>query len=523
MAAQFHSTKINAELVVGGTSFEVVGFRLSFELDKPPLAQVEVAVGVDSTTATMAEIHRSSSKIVGGSYEEAELFIDLDGEMNDSKRWPTGRRSIFRGYVSGVTPANMKDGVAFMVNLVHWVFDLARTHAFSGFFTPTTPSSYFKLTSYQGVANLEAIPTVGGTVPSSSVGSKDLWREIIHPAFLYIATEEDISLAPPEGRSGANEAAAKALNKMSSHLDAGGGLMFRDRAFDQLEPHSLFRFLTEALRTANHGMTMLDKMVTIGQSMLFSMVTTVDKAYMAAVNPALNPGMGGSVTLESNEYTVSIGQGHSTTIPRGLVLVGNIQELALAESDTQVQDSYAGIYQSPVAEGSLDVQYLPQWIEGGVSRKIDQISSTDPVSTDVSSQDNVPEDSLENTGQEIDLGPFCDSLAKTLYYNINFSSRSLLVDSRLRFDISPGTIVSLKSPTPPRIVQGGSPIFGFGDKTGVCQRVDIFANCESGEVGTQVSLTHVRDAEEIARGFAVGENPLYNSAYAGAPLQEDLI
>jgi len=118
------------------------------------------------------------------------------------------------------------------------------------------------------------------------------------------------------------------------------------------------------------------------------------------------------------------------------------------------------------------------------------------------------------------MGSYYDRTAQYFYAQEMLRGRFAVVQGKLRFDLAPGTNVTIRN---------AEPLFLENDQlsqdaVASIIRVGIVMNAESGQAGTSFQLEHVRTARENEDlRTSVPSHPLYTQFYTGAPLLHDYL
>jgi hypothetical protein len=251
-------------------------------------------------------------------------------------------------------------------------------------------------------------------------------------------------------------------------------------------------------------------------------------ATTALIVPAI-PGLRTNwVTIDPTEYdSVAL----SNLLPRplrGVVLeVGaNSMTGAFGLMRNRGDDikSIGGVFENPnMQEGMIYFREAPQWVANGVSQMAwAQDAAMRPhgnaFAGPAGNKPNFPD-----AGQlHQQAKTLWDEYAKAIYLWEVFKTRRGSVTGRVRFDIAPGSSVSLVTTEEKFIQQSG---INVGEQTlfGIVTNVTVMIDSEAVSGYTSFEISYIRDQNENSdSNLSVDKHPLWSHTWPGAPLVKEL-
>lgn len=125
-------------LSVADVEFEVTEFAASFKVNDMPTASCALAVGRSSTTG--AAVHQYVDKLKP--LQLAQVRFHPVGEFADGINWPGGTVTVFEGYFLGFSYTKLNGKMTFVAQLVHWLIDLASSSLLTAGGHPMSPMEF---------------------------------------------------------------------------------------------------------------------------------------------------------------------------------------------------------------------------------------------------------------------------------------------------------------------------------------------------------------------------------------------
>ena len=136
-----------------------------------------------------------------------------------------------------------------------------------------------------------------------------------------------------------------------------------------------------------------------------------------------------------------------------------------------------------------------------------------------------PDSDEEPEGPEIDFEDesptyvYADEWCKNYYWNYVFSNRQQVIDSVLRFDITPGMIVKVDIAD-----TSGIPEFAGNMIYGTAEKVVYAISANSNSISTSILVKYVKSQKDadLADQQGANDNPLFEKSYGTSALNKPL-
>lgn len=547
-------------LDVEGRRFEVAQFTASWAVNEIPQAQCLVAVGRNARSdkaGELAAIHAQAEGLL--QMKRAKVVFAPRGEYTPGgAKWPAAPRTIFEGYYVGFAYRKMNGKVQVIVNLTHWLVDLANSSCLSKNSHPSNPAS---LTTAAVMRTLREAGAAQGSFVSHLTGNKvvqarvlqDLWGAI-KSLFSAVAATETAPVGPNDlcgGAAGAdatafvrNDRAVNALARMEGPaLFAPAarpykhGVPLVPQGFNTpLVDSAVGAAICNATIDSYANTTFWDKLVgEFGPMFGLAVVPLAGKALVVADTPAY--GRDVWRTIEPDEYD-SFDQTAFIERPmRAVAVYGNVASFTGARNGAapvnhrDVGGCFAAEGVSP-ADGLVQYVRAPAWLDTVMSGTVYGRGSTGILAGQAT---NTPTTPGATRPPPLNTPPYAEQLgnvqplygryAQTVYALQALRGRSGTVSGKLRFDVGPGSVVRVKATPDVRTAAGLDKL--AGDFYGCVARVTVNINCEAAMAGTTLQLTHLRtEAENKSPRTSVQEHPLFGRSIHGggkhgAPLVDE--
>lgn len=546
-------------LEVNGRRFDVAQFTASWAVNEIPQGQCLVAVGRNARSdlaGELAAIHSAGESLF--QMQRARVVFSPEGEYDPSgAAWPAGERVVFDGYFVGFAHRRMSGKVQVIVNLTHWLIDLANSSCLSKNSHPSNPAS---LTTAAVMQQLKEAGGAQGAFVSHLTGHRvvqtqvlqDLWGAI-KSLFSAVAAIKTSPVGPNDlcGGVGAadattfvrNDRALNALARMEgpalflpAALAYKYGVPLVPQGFNTpLVDSAVGNAVCNSLIDSYATTTFWDKLVgEFGPMFGLAVVPLVDRALVVADTPAY--GRDHWRAISPDEYD-SFDQTAFVERPmRAVAVYGDVASFTGARNGPAPVNhrNVGGCFAAEgVSPGDGLVQYVraPAWLDtvmsgavyGGASTGNPRAAATNSPTTPGATRPP-PLNTPAYTDQLANVQPLYDRYAQTVYALQALRGRSGTVSGKLRFDIGPGSVVKVAANPDVRTAPGLDKL--AGDFYGCVSRVTVNINCESAMAGTTYQLTHLRTAaENRSPRTSVQEHPLFarsihGSGKHGAPLIE---
>ena len=567
----FYQDKWTCYLKIEGISgkFNLAQYSATFAKNEVPTATCLLGTGVELARQDLmpsaSTLHNLSSALAeelaeldGAKMIKATVHLDLGPHdfMTNSEWEPgggqifEGEQVIFEGYYAGVSYNRVGPQIQMTVNLVHRLVDLTFGSLWSGWMHPSNPSNLLQ----PAVAS-----TLGGPCPSKfgsggegepawtasnflkdrmkDGGSNDFGNALL--GTLYCISKMDIfklDCNDMELPKTPNTAAQEVLDKIISKT---GGL--RDRLTDEAMLSSIGAYMGRLIDDTR-GTTFWDLLVNkmcpdfvMALIPLPSLKSSPDEAYAYVVPDT--PGLKTEYKeLFLNDYS---GFDMKARLWKPLYAVGVFSDgddMSGAEMPSNQVTPRAGghciggIFPPPSAldgqKGQLLLVRAPEWLKNLTSltnaqKDFGDVGKAAHDAVDADQAFDEPDwqpDDKRDTKADI-----LHDYAQLLYVQNAINGRGGSFDSKLRFDIAPGTILKIRKEARPG-TEGSYqelPVDVFVQ----VNRVSFNINSESPQAKTSFECVHLRTAKENDQAdetqkYSIDKHVFLTGLHKGSPLIE---
>ncbi len=546
-------------LEVAGARYEISQFVASWACNEIPQAQCMLALGRDARNPDIPATANTEGFRLQ-TMQRARVWLHPRGDYTpDGIAWPNQAVMLFDGYFVGGSYRKANGKVSMVFNLSHWLIDLACSSAVSQNSHPANPAhltapAVLEQIGRAGAASLGAyVSNLTGFATAQSYVEADFWSGIKR-VFCGLANIEARAAGPLDaclaagnlGSAVANKRAIRALQRIEgptdSQSDAGGGchrpyaygvpLSLQTSGVD-LVSNAAAASITNSMVDAYANTTFWDKLVgEICPQFGMAVVPLVDTALVVADTPAYNGAFWKELSPDEIE---SLDQNGLLERPLRVVSVtGNAgSQLGAASNDkSDVTTFQGGCY----VAGSVDaddgvVMFVaaPAWLQilaragfdaaaaTGFDRSVPIPAAAAPA---VAPSDRPTFNTIATAANALYV-----KYAQVVYISNMLRGRVGSVSGKLRFDIAPGSNIKLRA-SAERFLDGEDDL--AADLYANVSRVTVSINCESGQAGTTLQLSHIRFAQENASPrTSCTEHPLFGQQIHGfgrngAPLIPEL-
>lgn len=510
-------------LEIGGDRFHIAQFVASWACNEIPRAQCLVSLGRNAKDQKLVAQANKSSLLLRP-MQRAVVYFEPAGDYNPTGiTWPASRVILFEGYFAGGSYRRSNDKTAMMINLTHWLVDLACSSAVS---QNSHPSNPLHLTA---PAVLEQIGRVGSTDQQGAYVSNlsgfstvqayvntDMWAGIKR-IFCGLANVKaraagDIeNCAAATGSAVINSRAIRALKKIEGVVDSDGvdGIESCDLAYKYGVPLGLSDAGVSAVQNAvaaavcqgtvdaYANTTFWDKLVSdFCPQFGLAVVPRVSSGLVIADTPAYNGNFW--KLLRPDDYDL-VDQNSAVERPlRCVSVVGTAtSQLGSNAYNANTVPLHGGCY----VAGSVDkddgvIMYVaaPRWLQ-----MLD--ASAFPAAQVTGLDRDVPIPTAIDPALAASARPQFDSsrnrlyvkYAQLVYVSNMLRERVGSISGRLRFDIAPGSNIKLLAKSE-KFLEGEDDL--AADMFANVSRVTVAINSDVGQASTSFQLTHMRFANE---------------------------
>lgn len=548
---------------VGGevTRYRVSKFTASYALNKIPTATCALAVGRNVRTLEPAQIHRDADKMK--LMLPAKIYFTGSGPwtpFNDFGWDEAGTQVLFDGYLTGIGYSQIQGKLQLTVQLIHWLSDLAFSSSLSEQSHPSNPFDIAFRASY-----LPPCPDLVTTAKPAMTSearfqpffdrdkiTQDLWGKVLHPLFCCLAQEDAIRLGlctDEVGEPGRNDQALSALERFETDAESDCGvprIWSKPLAMDGGIVGNAFakgvrQYFARELVESFAGMTIWDKLIqAYGAAFKFAVVPRPESAMVVPFVPGIR------LPWIKKILPDDIRQIDATSFIRRPIRGVGIwagRDFRTAAYGRQTANLYAplgvgGCYlPDPEAKGMLLIRRAPGWLANVPAAAGDarttMIGGKDgarrPTSTATTPQegneealrpDEGPVEAAKNSAN------IFENLAHWTYMAEVLRGRVVVVTTKLRFDIAPGSNVQVQAVGEPFIQS----LLGADalrlDLLGTVTRVVTTLDAENRIGQTTFQLAHVRTVSENEDDrTSLDRHPLYpeSEVFSGAPLVDGFL
>ena len=537
---QYIPSKVRLWMVDNDNNLEipVSSVVLRFGLNMIPDANVSLSIGVDAAKPDqLSESHQIQKVLARG--HEVSLYAALEGDAGvyEGKliRWPGFDKPfrVFHGRIQASSP-NIHRGMTVSVGISHWLDDLESTHWLSSILSPGSLSSVVRPAGYRSTdsnVNLGYLDRTGAGSGFTRART-NLWREALKPSIVALANGELESSVGRDnryikgilGNDPPNAHAVKALERMDDeeHMVIPDLPLFAEE--DNLPLLNNFGNGLGRLFWDSEGAPSLwSRLIRFFAAGQMALSPAVETATPIPLLPTMNSEW---IRLSPEDIWAMKINARLPRILRGVILVspenyrGMQINATLAQRNTpslrgavgfyDITEESSGIPEELIGEdpGMLLVQHAPNWLieegnylkrPGDLRRRLRSV--------------NNPEPGEDDDREKFDYKDLGDKMAKRTFMGEVFKYRAGSLTTRLRFDISPGSTISMEAGNPELQVPGYTP----EKMMGVVTRVFVNISAEQSSCSTNLEISHLRTADEIPY-FFMDEHPLFSNHWRGSPL-----
>lgn len=535
------------EAKVGGATFkDVVSISATFGLNAIPTASLVVAVGVDARTGEPATIHKVRPELKNR--DPVEVRLKVKSHSGRTERQPDQDILIFKGYLSGIGYQRSFNNANFVIHVVHWLDDLNNTSAVHGDWFPSAP---YDLAQSASAVTIGLIGTTGGAQPVPNVDPSgaivtienvqtDLWGSVLKPIFQRIASTRHPRTQCAAGPKD-NAAAVKALEKIPDGAP-GAVPLGLDLGTASVNVAAAIRHgLTQDLRRGINFTTLWNKIVAeLGPSYFFSIAPCVEYAYpvpfFGGLKKAWVPPGNREYSIMADEYSYANFNSNMAQVLESVVIFHTpvLQSFNGAGPPLIPPEGFcapAGDYPKSTnqdRDGLKLVKELPSWLTNtapGDAYSDESTGVNGPVLGDTASGAEQYGNTQPKAGYKqphlvlADIKDIADKFAKHWYKSELLQQRVGELSGKLRFDIAPGSTISIELPPRDRDQNGGNP---DGAMFASVVSVSYVINAERAAAGTSFVLAHVRTKEENDNeDYTEDKPPLYKQGWPGGKLVKE--
>jgi hypothetical protein len=551
-------------LDTGGVRLDVSKFQAAFAVNAIPTASVTINIGRGGADMSPSAVHfvqnylRTRIKIsVYAQVAQQERF-STDPNQPALLAWTNTPFRVFDGYTAGCGYRRTSANAEFVLHLVHWLDDLARSSPISGLTHPQNPAALaFPAMSAMGV---------GGPIGSSYTGTAittylatganveaDFWGKVLRPQLLALAGQDVMHLSTAGkavlnrfgitiGADLANRDAQRALNRFEPFaptiVNPSGYVFGVPLAMDvngitfgaKLIASQISQDMNATTLSSIFGKTTWDVILEHAAKYAFAVIPRIETALVVplvkglrATNDAGDQ-RGGGVSIYRSEIDYLQYTRATPMLLRGVIIYAGTNFQAGAPVyvtgtglvgnpiDYQFQ-GVGGLFQGDSAGQFLWVQ-APGWMSGvpwplagsltlrtGASTLNPGVGAAPVFDPAIAVQDN---------------GRIMDRFARAVYANETLHHRQADISGRLRFDICPGTSISIEG--------APEPFVGTADQLGMrlyatVLQTTVVIDAETPGAATGFHISHWRtELENHEDRSSIDRHPIWRRQWFGSKL-----
>ena len=530
---------------IDGTEVDLVNTSLAYEMNRIPQGIATLPVGRKLPGLDPSTAH----DVAKGKQVQVPIKVFLEAEPVSSDAdaiTPSGTYTLFDGFVTGIGYRRGTNRYQLAVQMTHWLSGLNFASALAESSHPHNPAHFSFNAAIAdpgaggGLKHFHARTMAQGKFTVAAIQA-DLWGEGIKKWFQDLTSIDRLNvreLGANGNDAGGGEAAA-ALERFSDRaklpLDLAGAdaqavarAITGDISVSTLDPANNNHLLSMA------NVTLWDKLVgDLGPTYMFSVIPLPESAMVVPFIPGLRefwkPGgeAGGDFTVRARDLDFV---DMNSKLPRALRALGLfagrgfISGANLKPNDYWNKPHIGGMYEAR-DDGLVMFKNSPRWLSESVYPPLYSKKTT-------TADGGAHADGVHPGGGEAPEGPtpreireksesLLNNMAQALYANEILKGRYGQISGSVRFDICPGSTISIEG-AHERFIVGTSPV--GENRYATVLRTDLYFDAESfpSRAGTGFSLAHIRSEDENeSDDTSVEKHPLYTEKFPGFYLIEE--
>jgi hypothetical protein len=537
------STRFKLSATIGGIEFpDVVSCSATYALNSIPACSLVVATGYQVHSGEPATIYVAKKKLQPR--DKAVVTLTLTSTDGQTDKMEEGTFVIFEGFYAGIGYQRSFNSANYSLQLIHWLDDLNASSMLNGNWFPGAPYDLAQNAAYHALDPTEGAGTAWSTVPTIDVRGEiitaakikqDLWGEVLKPIFSKVAKWPSPRYQGEQ--AGTNDAALAALDRMPGKgaefytklaLDTSGlnskDVEYALRAGISKDALESFAYTTFWSKLAGD----------YAPQFFFAISPAAEFALPIPFYAALNDPY---KTIYADEY------GYANFNANMSQMLESVDVFYSPQSETGYAIggrtgpsmslvSPLGYYPPQVVQKRKGMKLLkdpPTWMTNIVPESMYTGRTTGttakPVGDTMAPQTGesappsgwLPPDAaiVEQRGSSA-----LTRLAEHWYKSEVLSQRYGELSGKLRFDIAPGSVVSIE--IPPKDKKDDKWYTFFVDEDAMyatVTQVSFVINAEKATAGTSFTLANIRTFEENADPTLTNRRPpLFIEPWKGGPL-----
>jgi hypothetical protein len=518
-------SKFKLRAVIGGFEFpDIVSISATFGLNSIPEATLIVASGKDTRTGQPATIHRVKGELEARA--EAVVYLEVITTGGQTDKMPSGEFTIFRGYYSGLGYTRSFNEAHFQIHLIHWLDDLNNSSMLNGNWFPGAPYDLAQSAVVEALNLTEGdaggqggggggdadyimpVPTIdaaGDVVTAANIG-EDLWGKVLKRVFEKVANWPAPHWQNPDEKG--NEAALKALERMPGTAPAPVPLALDVKGMDSMNiENSIRQGLTKDACESFAYTTFWSKLVgDYAPQFLFAVSPAVDWALPIPLYGGLREPY---KKIFEDEYGYANFQASMQQIIESVDVYysavsdcgNNNGEVAGTVPSLAEPLGYFPTTPGQNKKGMKLVKEPPTWMTnivpwsaypgrttGVTAKQPGDCCAPQTGESEPPGEWKPPGEAVKEQQDSQALNRFAEHWYKTEVLSMRYGELS----GKLRFDIAPGSIVEIETPTRDKDVEPTLADSLFA----IVMKVSFHINGEKATAGTSFMLSQLRSLRE---------------------------
>lgn len=527
------SVHVAARLMVDGKEYELVRTNVTYQLNTIPYASFMVAVGRGHSALTPAAIHKNRFTV----QVPVELWVELRplaGESEDV--YPGGEFKLFEGYLTGVSWNKSLQHEHAILHAKNWLLDMDYSSSLSDSSHPLNPSQFSYRASHiiPGSGGISWTPQTGNGFITASTLAQDFWAEGLFK-WLFALTQDDlintVELAHI-GQPGKNDTAAKALSRFTTARGHYVPLAMDMEGVDSASAAaSVWDDVTRETYDSFANVTLWNKLVgDFATRYMFAVVPRVEDALVVPYIPGLSSIWPGDsdpaiATIKAKDYALMGSSAQLMRLLRGVGVFSGVDDRTGCngtEPGGAPKRLGIGGWWGPqnVDQGMMMLKQGPRWVTGMIAPDRYSLYSAgagvEPVGTAMhpgagAAGGGPPEPKELKKKNKFLL----DRFAHSLYVYEQLRLRQLELSGKARFDLCPGSTVSIEVAGDRFIEDNVLTKTLVGDVARITYTIDS----ETPRISTDFHLAHLRTVDENKiPSYSVPRHPFWKNPWPGAGL-----
>lgn len=530
-------TKPKLWLLVDGKEYPVTTVTSTWAQNSVPTCEVAIPIGINVKTLVELIPPSGSSNLpsIGENtdatrLQRAKVIQRLTGDAVPSGQWPDEDIVHFDGFIAGRGHTEADAQVFLTIQLVHWLSQLDGSSALSGTTHPGGVTDGTFRAVFGSPEGLTRPAFISDNYPDAAIQdplniTADIWGKGLQPLFVQMTAENSVFLSAANDLCGeqlknGNAEAAEALGRMTGSSQYAVPLKLADVNEAGTVAAKILGWLQGRINETIVSSTLWEKIIgDLAPGLMFAVVPRVQDALVVPQQFACRD-VWKTLYYDDTFPPMQMHRGARRPLRGVLAFAQSSYNTGLIAEDAVAP---GGCFLPEAAgKGLLTHVVVPSWMSG-LSLSISAPSQTAfrkqgagsatslPVTVDSAEADK----RADARAQEAD---FYRRYAEWVYYTEALRNTHCRIESPLRFDICPGSTITLAPrPGSKQVRQTLEPNVGY--VVSLTHQIDA----NSLTASTTFELSHLRTvAENEAGRFSSNTHAIYGKLFVGAPLIDEL-